>query len=80
MSESNRMAEWLSRNGWGEIATLILDSVGPFRTLGAQVMYMIEPFIGGKVNIAHDLAVILEDQKKVDDLISKLSDEAREND
>jgi hypothetical protein len=80
MRESDRMADWLHKNGWAGIATLVLDAIGPFRTLGAQAMYVIQPFIGGKVNMARDLAVILEDQRKVDDLISKLRDEAEEND
>lgn len=80
MSESDRMADWLRRNGWAGIATLVLDAFGPFRTLGAQAMYIIQPFIGGKVNIAADLAVILEDQMKVDDLILKLRQETEDND
>lgn len=58
-----------------DIAVFVLDMAGPFRYLGAQAMYVLEPFIGGGVNFAHDLAVVLEDREKVEALLLKLREE-----
>lgn len=71
-SETDRIANWMRRYGLQDIAAMVIDVAGPFRFLGAQVMYVFQPFFGGKVNFARDLAVILEDGSKVESLISKL--------
>ena len=63
-----------------DIAALVLDVAGPFRYLGAQAMYVLEPFVGGGVNFAHDLAVVLEDREKVEALLVRLREEEKQND
>jgi hypothetical protein len=78
--ESNRIAGWLRKHGLHEIALHVLDLAGPFQYLGAQAMYMLEPFFGGKVNFAHDLAIILEDGEKVDALVEKLRERENKDD
>ncbi len=78
--ESNRIAGWLRKYGLHEIALHVLDLSGPFQYLGAQAMYMLEPFFGGKVNFAHDLAIILEDGEKVDALLEKLRERENKDD
>jgi hypothetical protein len=72
LSEADRIADFLRRKGLQDIAAFVLDMAGPFRYLGAQAMYVLEPFIDGGANIAHDLAIVLEDRKKVEALLVKL--------
>jgi hypothetical protein len=71
-SETDRIANWMKRYGLQDIAALVIDVAGPFRYLGAQVMYVFQPFFGAGVNFARDLAVILEDGNKVESLLFKL--------
>lgn len=78
--ESNRIAEWLRKQGLHEIAVHVLDLTGPFQYLGAQAMYMLEPFFDGQANFAHDLAIILEDGEKVDALMEKLREVENKDD
>jgi hypothetical protein len=79
LSESDRIADWLRRKGLQDIAAFVFDMAGPFRILGAQAMYVLEPFVGGGVNFAHDLAVVLEDREKVDALLVRLREEEDHN-
>lgn len=72
LSEADRIADYLRRKGLQDIAAFVLDMSGPFSYLGAQAMYMLEPFIDGGANFAHDLAVVLEDRKNVEALLVKL--------
>ena len=78
-SESERVADLLQKYNLQNIATLLLELAGPFRYLAAQVMYVIEPFVGGQVNLAHDLAVVLEDEEKVEDMLVKLREGDEQN-
>ena len=80
MSELDRIADWVRGKGMQDIAALVLDVAGPFRYLGAQAMYVLEPFVGGGVNFAHDLAVVLEDREKVEALLVRLREEEKQND
>jgi hypothetical protein len=79
-SESNRVANWLKRHGVQDIAALVIDVAGPFRFLGAQAMYVLQPLLGAGVNFAQDMAVILEDPEKVDALLMELREVKEQND
>lgn len=79
LSEPDRIANWLRMKGLQDIAAFILDAAGPFRYLGAQAMYVLEPFVGAGENFAHDLAVVLEDGDKVEALLVKLREEELKN-
>lgn len=79
-SESNRVANWLKRHGLQDIAALVIGAAGPFRFLGAQAMYVLQPLLGAGVNFAQDVAVILEDPEKVDALLMELRGVKEQND
>lgn len=79
-SESNRVANWLKRHGLQDIAALVIDAAGPFRFLGAQAMYVLQPLLGAGANFAQDVAVILEDPEKVDALLMELRGVKEQND
>ncbi len=79
-SESERVVGWLQKYNLQDMAALLLDLAGPFRYLAAQMMYVLEPFVGGRVNLAHDLAVILENEEKVEDMLVKLREGDEQDD
>jgi hypothetical protein len=78
--ESDRIATWLKRYGLQDIAALVIDVAGPFRYLGAQAMYVLQPLLGEGVNFAQDLAIVLEDSEKVDALLLDLREVKEQND
>ena len=78
--ESDRIATWLKRYGLHEFAAVVIEAAGPFRYLGAQVMYVLQPLLGNGMNFAQDLALILEDGNKVEALLFKLREVNEHND
>lgn len=72
MSQRNfNLAENLHRLGLGSITAALLDGLAPLAPLGAQGMYLLEPFLGSGEGW-RKLARSLEDPARFDALASSL--------
>lgn len=74
-ANSKRVARWLRQVGLEELAAVLLEAVGPFAFLGAQVAYLIEPLFGASNNPISDMAQLLEDPDAVSGLVERLRQE-----
>jgi hypothetical protein len=74
-ANSKRIVRWLRQLGLDELAAVLLEAVGPFAFLGAQVAYLVEPLLGAPNNPISDMAQLLEDPNEVSSMIERLRQE-----
>lgn len=59
----------------GHIAAGFLEAFRSLMYVGAQVLFLVEPVLGGRNDSIKDFARLLEDPDQVDDLINRLRKE-----
>lgn len=69
----SRWAEALKRLKLDGLALWLLGAGAPFTALGAQVMYMVQPFVGGKD--WNSIAFLLENNEEMQAFARLLQDE-----
>lgn len=74
-STSERAANWLQLFGLGYIIAGFLEAFRSLTYIGAQVLILVEPVLGGRNNSIQDFARLLEDPDQVEDLIHRLRKE-----
>ena len=74
-STSERAANWLQQLGLGIVAAGFLEAFRSLASIGAQMLYLFEPILGGRSDSIQDFARLLEDPDQVDDLIHRLREE-----
>lgn len=74
-STSERAANWLRHFGLGIVAAGFLEAFRSLTSIGAQMLYLFEPILGGRNDSIQDFARLLEDPDQVDDLIHRLREE-----
>jgi hypothetical protein len=57
---ADRIADWLRALKLQDAAVILLETAGPFKILGAQLAYLLEPLFGGSDGLVRDFAVVLE--------------------
>jgi len=72
---NERVAARLSRAGVGSAAAFLLEAAGPLTVLAAQVGYLVEPLLGDSGGTLNSWVRILEDPRKVRDLVVSLREE-----
>ncbi|MCI0520372.1 MAG: hypothetical protein L0Z70_08975 [Chloroflexi bacterium] len=72
-------AEKLHRWGLGEMAASMMEAAGPVMLLGAQVIYLSQPFLGKSLPQGHLAAAarLLEEPERVRSFAAMLREDAR---
>jgi len=73
-------ADFLQRWRIRELAVSLLESMGPFTILGAQLIYITQPFLPQSLTNHHldELTRLLEDNNQVQAFVNYLSEESTE--
>jgi hypothetical protein len=71
-SASARLITAVGGTGLGNILATFLDAAGPLATIGAQVVYALEPLFSGRGADWSDLGNTLEDPHRLERLIEAL--------
>lgn len=64
-----RLARMLRRSGLGGLVAAFLDAGGPILPLGAQAVYLLNPFMSGPSGTWNEFGKIMEDPDAVSELI-----------
>ncbi len=67
-----RLARILRRFGLGDLVAAFLDAGGPILPLGAQAVYLLNPFMSGPSGTWNEFGKIMEDPDAISELIVML--------
>lgn len=70
----DRSGDVSSRSGLRELSASLLEAVGPLSLLGAQAIYLVEPFFPSRRSRLRAVARILEDPEQVRGWIESVRD------
>jgi hypothetical protein len=67
-----RLIAQLGGTGLGNILAVLLDATGPLATIGAQVIYALDPLLSAEESDWYTLGQALEDPESLEELIKAL--------